>query len=200
MVGVKDEGYVKGAGGCVGWLLAGEHPEEVSGVREGRVGRDYFFAFADAVEGGDEHGDLRGEVGRLADIRVVVDGLFVLVVEAERRDGGAQDFHRSGFCGEGLEQVDDLRRRVCGRRPARLEKSASSGLLGSLPCQRRQVVSSNVELTPARECRCRDRRVHRHRRRSSRCRSWLQQCLRVLLKLPQLPYDFIPPTVDPHLI
>ena len=32
------------------------------------------LAFADAVEGGDQHGQLRGQRERFADVRVVVDG------------------------------------------------------------------------------------------------------------------------------
>ena len=45
----------------VGGLHAVEHPEEVGGVGEGGIGLDDGLAFADAIEEGDDHGDLRGE-------------------------------------------------------------------------------------------------------------------------------------------
>ena len=71
VVGVEDERDVEGAGGGVGGLLAVEHPEEVGGVGEALVGFDDGLAFADAVEDGDDHGDLRGEAEGLADVGVV---------------------------------------------------------------------------------------------------------------------------------
>src|SRR5205823_5724892 len=61
VVGVEDEGDVEGAGGGVGGLLAVEHPEEVGRVREFGIGFDYWLSFTDAVEDGDDHGDLRGQ-------------------------------------------------------------------------------------------------------------------------------------------
>ena len=96
VVGVEDEGDVEGAGGGGGGLLAVEHPEEVGCVRESVVGVDDGFDLADAVEDGDDHGDLRGEAVGLADVGVVRAVGFVGVVDAEERDGGAEDFHRRG--------------------------------------------------------------------------------------------------------
>ena len=71
VVGVEDECDVEGAGRGVGGLLAVEHPEEVGGVGERWVGLDDGLAFADAVEDGDDHGDLRGEAEGLADVGFV---------------------------------------------------------------------------------------------------------------------------------
>ncbi len=71
VVGVEDEGDVEGADRGVGGLLAVEHPEEVGGVGERGVGVDDGLAFADAIEDGDDHGDLRGEAVGFADVGVV---------------------------------------------------------------------------------------------------------------------------------
>jgi len=53
-------------------------------------------------------GNLRGQIEALADIGVVIDGLLVFVIEAERGDGGAQDFHRCGSLREFFEQFQDF--------------------------------------------------------------------------------------------
>ncbi len=108
VVGVKDKRDVEGAGGGVGGLLAVEHPEEVGGVGERLVGFDEGLAFADAVEEGDDHRDLRGEAEGFADVRVVRAVGFVGVVDAEERDGGAEDLHGRGVGGDAAEEVDDL--------------------------------------------------------------------------------------------
>ena len=100
VVGVQDERDVEGLGGGLGGLLAVEHPEEVGGVGERGVGLDDLLAFADAVEDGDDHGDLRGEAEALADVGGVEDGLLVGVVDGEQRDGGAEDFHGRGGLGQ----------------------------------------------------------------------------------------------------
>ena len=108
VIGVEDERDVEGAGGGVGGLLAVEHPEEVGGVREGGVGLDDGLAFADAIEDGDDHGNLRGEAEGFADVGVVGAVGFVGVVDAEQGDGGAEDLHGGGVGGDAAEEVDDL--------------------------------------------------------------------------------------------
>ena len=72
VVGVEDESDVEGAVGGVGGLLAVEHPEEIGGVGKRLVGFDDGLAFADAIEDGDDHGDLRGEAEGFADVGVVI--------------------------------------------------------------------------------------------------------------------------------
>jgi len=52
-------------------------------VGERGVGRDDLLALADAVEDGDDHGDLCGEAEALADVGGVQDGFFVGVVDGE---------------------------------------------------------------------------------------------------------------------
>jgi hypothetical protein len=108
VVGVEDERDVEGAGGRVGGLLAVEHPEEVSGVGERLVGLDDGFALADAVEDGDDHRDLGRETVGFAYVGVVAAVCLVGVVDAEKRDGGAEDLHGCGVGGNAAEEVDDL--------------------------------------------------------------------------------------------
>ena len=81
---------------------------KLAGVRERAVGFDDWLAFADAIEDGDDHGDLRGEAVGLADVGVVRLVGFVGVVDAEQRDGGAQHLHRRGAGGDAAQEVDDL--------------------------------------------------------------------------------------------
>ena len=137
VVGVEDERDVEGAGGGVGGLFAVEHPEEVGGVREGAVGFDDGLAFADAVEDGDDHGDLRGEAEALAEVGVVRASLS----RRRRRWRAGETAVRRTSMGEAL--VGTLRRRSMTsgsslRAAARwVVKSASSAAVGSLPYQRR---------------------------------------------------------------
>ena len=48
------------------------------------VGFDDRLAFANAVVGGDDHGDLRSQADRFANVGVVIVVLFVRVVESQR--------------------------------------------------------------------------------------------------------------------
>ena len=67
------------------------------------IGLDDGLALADAIEDGDDHGDLRGEAIGLADVGVVGEAVVVGVEDGEQADGGAQDLHgrgaRGGRCG-----------------------------------------------------------------------------------------------------
>ena len=107
MVGVQDERDVEGAGRSVGWLGAIEHPDEVGSVREGLVRVDDGLALADAIEDGDDHGDLRGEPVGLAHVAVVGGVLLVGIVEGEQANGGTQHLHGGGVGGHAAEELDD---------------------------------------------------------------------------------------------
>ena len=72
------------------------------------VGFDDGLALADAVEAGDDHGDLRGETEGLAEVSGVGGIFLVGVVDGGERDGGAEDLHGGGGGGDGVEEVDDL--------------------------------------------------------------------------------------------
>ena len=72
------------------------------------VGLDDGLAFANAVEDGDDHRDLRGEPEGFANVGVVGAVGFVVVVGAEERDGGAEDFHGLGVGGNAAQEVDDF--------------------------------------------------------------------------------------------
>ncbi len=109
MVGMEDERDVQGAGGGGDGLFAVEHPEEIGGVGERGIGLDDVLALADAIEGSDQHGHLRGQREGLADVGVVIDGGFGGIVEAERGDGGAQRLHGRAFFGK-----ERRRSRICG--------------------------------------------------------------------------------------
>ena len=67
-----------------------------------------WLSFADAIEDGDDHGDLGGEAVGLADVGVVRAVGLVGVVDAEEGDGGAEDLHWRGVFGDAAEEVDDL--------------------------------------------------------------------------------------------
>ena len=108
VVGVEDERDVEGSGGGLGGLFAVEHPEEVGSVREGGISIDDGLTFADAVEDGDDHGDLGCQAEGLADVGVVGAVGLVGVVDAEERDGGAEDLHGRRVGGDAAEEVDDL--------------------------------------------------------------------------------------------
>jgi hypothetical protein len=114
VIGVEDESDVECAGGGLGRLLAVEHPEEVCGVREGVIGFDDGLALADAIEGGDDHGDLSGEAVGFADVGVVGGVSFVGIVEAEERGGGAEDLHGRGVGRDAAEEVNHLGVEVAG--------------------------------------------------------------------------------------
>ncbi len=114
VVGVQDEGDVESFFSRGGGLFAVQHPEEVGRVREGLIRRDHRLALANAVEEGDEHGDLRGEPVALAHIGLVGGVLFIRVVDAEQGDGGAQDLHRRGVLRDALQEVDDRSRHLAG--------------------------------------------------------------------------------------
>jgi hypothetical protein len=66
------------------------------------------LAFADAVEDGDDHGNLRSKAVGLADVGVVRAVGFVGVVDTEQGDGGAKDLHRCGVCRYAAQEIDDL--------------------------------------------------------------------------------------------
>ena len=50
---------------------------------------DDLLALADAIEDGDDHGDLRGETEAFAEVRVVAGVGFVGVIDGEERDSRA---------------------------------------------------------------------------------------------------------------
>jgi len=108
VIGVEDERDIEGIGGSVRGLLSVEHPEEVSRVGERGIGLNDGLAFADAIEEGHDHGDLRSESEGFADVGVVGAVGFVGVVDAEQRGRGAEDFHGGGIGGDAAEEVDNL--------------------------------------------------------------------------------------------
>ena len=177
VVGVEDEGDVEGAGGGVGGLFAVEHPEEVGGVRESGVGFDDGLALADAIEDGDDHGDLRGEAVGLADVGVVRAVGFVGVVDAEEGDGGAEDLHGRGVCGDAAEEVDDLGVELAGGGEFAGRSRRVRRRWGACRTRGGRWSPRRWSAGRARGCRCRDRRGRRRRRRSSRWRSWWRRCL-----------------------
>ena len=77
-------------------------------MREGRICLDDGLAFADAIEDGDDHGDLRCQAEGFANVSVVAAVGLVGVVETEQGDGGAEDLHRSRGGGHAAKEVDDL--------------------------------------------------------------------------------------------
>jgi len=98
----------KAAGGGVGGLLAVEHPEELAAWERDLSASTTGLPLRIAVEEGDDHGDLRGEAERFADVGVVVAVGLVGVVDAEERDGGAEDLHGRSVGGDGAEEIGDF--------------------------------------------------------------------------------------------
>src|SRR5208337_3298265 len=66
-----------------------------------------FLSLAQPVVDSHYHGNLGSEVVALAHVGVVGVVFFVGVVEAERRDRGAQHFHGRGGSGDAAQQIDD---------------------------------------------------------------------------------------------
>ena len=87
--------------------LAVEHQEEVGGVGKRAVGLDNVLAFADAIVGGDDHGDLRGQADCLVDVGIVIVALKLGIVKGQSGDGGAENVHRAGMTRSIAEQADD---------------------------------------------------------------------------------------------
>jgi hypothetical protein len=107
VVGVQDEGDVKGALLRFRGPRPREHEQKIGGMRKRAVGLNHRLAFADAVVGSHNHGDLRGQADGFAHIGVMVVGFFVRVVEAEGGNGGAQQVHGQGVFRRLAQKVDD---------------------------------------------------------------------------------------------
>ena len=88
-------------------LVAIQQQQKIGGVRERRVGLDYFLAFAHAIVGRDDHRDLRSQPEGFVQVGVVVVLLVLGIVKRKRRDGGAQHVHGLSLFGSGAQQVDD---------------------------------------------------------------------------------------------
>src|SRR5579862_813516 len=65
------------------------------------------MSLSDAIVGGDDHGDLRGDANRLVDIGRVVVILFLRIVERQCRDSGAQHIHWQSMAWRRTQQRDD---------------------------------------------------------------------------------------------
>ena len=96
-------------------------------VRQVAVRVDDRLAFADAVEDGHDHGDLRGQPVALAHIRFVRRILLVRVVQRQQAHRRAQHLHRRGVRGHAAQEVVD----------APVQRARRSQLLGELRQLRR---------------------------------------------------------------
>jgi hypothetical protein len=105
VIGVEDQADVEGPGFLLLRLLAGQHGQEVGGVRQLRVLRDHVQAAAQPMVGGDH----RGEPGDQADglpfvgLRRLVPA--VRVVRGGGGDAGPKHRHRRGHLAEGGHQA-----------------------------------------------------------------------------------------------
>src|SRR5262249_34244231 len=96
-----------------------------------------------------------GEVEALADVRVVIDCLFVLVIKAQSGNRRAKHFHWSCCAWECLEKLEDLGRKVAGIGEFFLE-GFEFGCGGELPVPeeigrflKRRVIRQIVNVDPA---------------------------------------------------
>ncbi len=121
MVGVQNERHIQRLFGGGRGLFTVQHQQEVAGMGERRIGLHHRLAFADAVIGGHDHGDLRGQSDGLGEIAVVVDLLGVGVVKRQRGNGGAQDFHGRGRFRHRAHDIDDGGVEFAGRPQAQFQ-------------------------------------------------------------------------------
>ena len=62
-------------------------------MAQGPVRLDHRLAFAQAIVGCHQHGDLRSQPKALAHVGVVLVVAFVRIVKTQRRNSGAKHFH-----------------------------------------------------------------------------------------------------------
>ena len=108
MLRVKDERDVQRILCRLTRLLAIQLQQEVGCVAERLVGTDDALTFANAIEVGDDHRDLRHQTRGLTQVGFVRVFLFVGVVDRKRGDGGAQHVHRLRVFRERLDQPNDV--------------------------------------------------------------------------------------------
>jgi hypothetical protein len=118
VVELQDHGDVESPRLQLGRLARVEHPQEVRGVAERRIGSDRLEPLADALVRADDGRHARGETRALPEVRLA--GRFVQVGIADRhgRDRGAQQVHRRGIASVTLDELGDARRQGALRRQA----------------------------------------------------------------------------------
>jgi hypothetical protein len=86
-------------------------------VGQRSVRRDNFFSLANSIKGRNDHCDLRSQIERFPDVRVVVDSLLVRIINAQSGDRCAEDLHWGGFFRKRLEKIEDRgwERAGCGQ-------------------------------------------------------------------------------------
>ena len=109
MVGVQDERDIQRLFGGAAGLFAIQHQQKIGGVRERKIGLHDRLAFADAVVSSHDHGNLRGQPQRFADVGLVLVRFFIGIVERKRRDRGAQRLHGQRMLGKLPQHGDDGR-------------------------------------------------------------------------------------------
>ena len=114
VLGMQNEIAVDQLRGIGARFLAGQHPEQIGGVAERRVGGDRLLAGADARMRGDDHRHLRRQPHGLAQRRLarIVGGLRIESGERGRRR--AQHVHRMRRF-DGADNVEHRRRQLACR-------------------------------------------------------------------------------------
>ncbi len=97
VVGMEDVADVHGAFHVFTGFIAGDEPNEISGFAETVVRLQNLLALAQAMEGGDDHWDLRDDLdGFLPNRFKVILCLGFGIEAAQSTDAGAEGMHRGG--------------------------------------------------------------------------------------------------------
>src|SRR5690606_11876887 len=117
-------------------LFALEHPQEVGGVRQLRVGRDRGAAIPDLLMRGDNHRHLGAQSYALAQGRLAAVVRRFRIECCKRRNSGAQNIHRMGIL-HGGNDVQHSRWELTGRLEVLIE-------LGKLAPSRQLTIEQQV--------------------------------------------------------
>jgi hypothetical protein len=107
VIGVQGKSHVEGALHDIVRSFAGEGVKEIGSETELRIARDNRFSLPQAVEGSDDGRRLRHETHRFAVIGLGRHVLRFGIVDAQHRDGRAENVHRTAGS-DAAEKIDDL--------------------------------------------------------------------------------------------
>ena len=104
---MQNQRNVERALGCLRGFFAVQHQQKIRGVRKRLVGFYDCLPFSNTIVAGDDHGNLRGQPNRFANVGLMIVAALIGVVEGKCGNGRTQHVHGYDLLGRGPQHSND---------------------------------------------------------------------------------------------